>query len=89
VEYEVRESYPALGPSEAPVDAMARRGWRLVKWAASVSLAATGRPAGGGGANQRLPTHAWEGRWQGREGHEAVFTLRYTCPMEAAGMHST
>ena len=90
VEYEVRESYPAPRTIGHLVDAMARSGWRLVKvggfksaWPQPADL-----PDAGWGANQRLPTHVWEGRWQGREGREAVFTLRYTCPMEAAGMHS-
>jgi hypothetical protein len=90
VEYEVRESYPASQTIGHLVDAMARSGWRLVgvcgfnsAWPQPADL-----PETGWGANQHLPTHVWEGRWQGREGREAVFTLRYTCPMEAAGMHS-
>ncbi len=34
------------------------------------------------------PTHFWVGRWRGPHGHMAVLRLTYTCPMEAAGMHS-
>jgi hypothetical protein len=90
VEYEVRDPYPASRTLGHLVDAMARSGWKLVKvsgfklaWPQPADL-----PAAGWGVNQHLPTHVWEGRWQGREGRQAVFTLSYTCPMEAAGMHS-
>ena len=89
VHYDVRESYPAPQTIGHLVEAMARRGWTLVEmggfksaWPQPSDLPAASR------GNQPWPTHFWEGRWRGRDGREAVFVLRYSCPMEAAGMHS-
>ena len=90
VEYQVRESYPAPQTIAQLVDLMAKAGWKQAEgggfhgsWPKPAELA-TSRI----GRRALWPVHLWFGRWQGPGGHEALFRLTYSCPMEAAGMHS-
>jgi hypothetical protein len=90
VEYWVRESYPAPQTIKNLVDAMARAGWKAVEMGGFKSAwpAPADMPAADAGSRRHWPTHSWQGRWRGPHGREAVFRLHYSCPMEAAGMHS-
>ena len=86
VEYDVKESYPALKTIGYLVDTLPKLGWNLTEVGASPDPSPDSRPARVSG--ERPPTHVWEARWRNPAGGEIAFVLTSLCPFEGQGMHS-